>query len=480
MRRTKIVCTLGPASESAGVIQKLVKAGMDVARLNFSHGSYENHAKLMKNIRAASRNEERPVAILQDLQGPKIRFAEIEGGGVELKRGEEICFVPNTTKVSVKNKKVIAVDFADLYEFVEVGQKILLADGLMDVKALAVTKEKVLVKVGNGGFLKSHQGINLPEAKKIINPLTPKDRKDLEFGLKNGVDYVALSFVQTEKDILALRSLIEKIEKKNKTGAKFPTKIIAKIEKRLAVENFDEILKVTDGIMVARGDLGVETPLQDVPLLQKEIIKKCLAAAKPVITATQMLESMIQNPRPTRAEVSDVANAVIDHTDAVMLSAETANGKHPIEAVATMRRIIEDTEVSPYDDLLLESLVRKDLPLDTAVSNVAVRLAKNISADAMLIATISGYTARIVSRYRPELPIIVTAESDKVRRQTALSWGVVPLVLPPCKSVDELINKTVAKASAAGLIKKGHRIVVIGGQPVGKSGNVNLIKVQQL
>ncbi|MBU1166797.1 pyruvate kinase, partial [Patescibacteria group bacterium] len=368
----------------------------------------------------------------------------------------------------------------ELYKYVAAGQKILLADGLMDVRVVEVRKKIIKVKVINGGVVLSHKGINIPESKEVIASLTDKDVRDLEFGIRNGVDYVALSFVQTADDVKVLRRMIKKFSKKYGADHMPPTKIITKIEKRQAIDNFDEILEETDGVMVARGDLGIETPLQDVPLLQKQIIEQCLEAAKPVITATQMLDSMTVNPRPTRAEVSDVANAVIDHTDAVMLSNETAAGKHPVDTVKTMRQIIEDTEESPYDDLVLENLAREDLPIDIAISNVSVRLAKNVRAQGILVATISGYTARVVSRYRPELPIIVTAESDKVKRQLALSWGVVPLILAPCRSVDELINKAVQKAKNNKLVKKNQRLIIIGGQPVGRTGNVNLIKVHQV
>ena len=358
----------------------------------------------------------------------------------------------------------------------------MLDDGLLELKVAKIKGKKIICKVVYGGILFSHKGINIPDAKVRIPSLTVKDIKDLEFGIKNDVDWVAISFVQHAQDITGLRQLITKYEKKY-----FPrrlpserTKIIAKIEKKQAVENFAGILEAADGIMVARGDLGIETPIQNIPLLQKEMIGKSLVAAKPVITATQMLDSMVRHPRPTRAEVTDVANAVIDHTDAVMLSAESATGKYPVKAVEIMSKIINDTEESSYDDLALENITRGGIEIDTAVSSVAARLLKNVGAKAVLVATISGYTARLVSRYRPEKPIIVAAETEKVRRQLALSWGVVPYVVKSCRTVDELITEVVKIAKRERVAKQGDRVIIIGGQPVGKAGNANLIKIHEV
>lgn len=463
------------------MVRRMIQAGMNVARLNFSHGTFTSHKRLMQTIKKEAKELGKTVAILQDLQGPKIRIGDLPEEGIEVGAKEEVILHPiDKPCIPTKKKKCLPVGYSDLYCLVKKGDRIFIDDGLYEIEVTKVSGKIIYTRVVNGGTITGHKGINLPDATKVVSSLTDKDKNDLEFGIKSNVDFVALSFVQTAEDIKELKKLIVKHEKKHGTNRKTGTKIIAKIEKRQAIENIDAILEETDGIMVARGDLGIETPLQDVPLLQKEIIEKCLNASKPVITATQMLNSMIENPRPTRAEVSDVANAVIDHTDAVMLSAESASGRYPVESVQTMKTIIQDTEESPYDDLSLNSLNRTNLPIDVAVSNSAVRLAKNASAHAILIATLSGHTARIVSSYRPELPIIVTAHDDKVIRQLMLSWGIVPQRIPYCKSVDELIDKAVKEALKTKRVKKNERLIIIGGQPVGKSGNVNLIKVHEV
>lgn len=473
MKRTKIVCTIGPASRSVSVLTKMVRAGMDVARLNFSHGTHSDHLELLRNVRKASRIAKRPVAILQDLQGPKIRVGVLPKEGIKLKQGKEVVL---STSRRVGDG-LIPVGYPRFHEVVGKGDPILLDDGQMELTVLAKRGRDIRCKVKAGGVLLSNKGINIPDAKVLIPSLTEKDIDDLEFGIKNKVDLVALSFVQDASDVVKLRRLINKFENKYFGKKVWPTKIIVKIEKKRAVENFSAILAETDGVMVARGDLGIETPIQDVPLIQKDLIKKCLEAAKPVITATQMLDSMSRVPRPTRAEVSDVSNAVIDHTDAVMLSQESATGKYPVETVRTMADIIEDTEESPFDDLIREGINGKDLSIDVAICSAATRLSKSCSASAILVATLSGYTARVVSRYRPELAIVVTAESEKVRRQLCLSWGVVPFVMPKVANVDQLINRGVSKVKRESLLKKGEKMVIIGGQPVGQSGNVNLIKV---
>ena len=459
----------------------MVAAGMNVARLNFSHGSNKNHALLMRNLRIISKKRREPIAIMQDLQGPKIRVGDLPAEGVKIKKGDEVCLNPLVMDYDEKGKR-IPVQYPDLAKVVKKGEHILMDDGLMEMRVLKKQGRNVLCRVIYGGNLFSHKGINLPDTKVVIPSLTKKDIEDLEFGIKNNVDLVAISFVQTVKDIKDLKRLISRFEKKYhpKRRANERTKIVAKIEKKQALVNFDDILKESDGIMVARGDLGIETPIQNIPLVQKEMIGKCLAAAKPVITATQMLESMVRNPRPTRAEVTDVANAVIDHTDAVMLSAETATGKYPVKSVQIMSKIIDDTEESGYDDLILNNVNHGIMPTDKAVSSAATRLARGVGAKAILVATISGYTARIVSRYRPELAIVVTAETERVRRQLALSWGVIPYVVKECKSLDELIKEVVKVAKREKVAKKKDKVIIISGQPVGKAGNVNLIKIHEV
>ncbi|MEW6407594.1 MAG: pyruvate kinase, partial [Patescibacteria group bacterium] len=426
-----------------------------------------------------------------DLQGPRIRVGVVSKEGISLTQGKEVILYPEKilnlkskisnlhlkSKIS-KSQVKISITYANLHKEVKPGDKILLDEGLIQLKVIKVKAKEIYCRVLIGGKIISHKSINIPKSGLKIPAITEKDKQDLEFAIKNDVDWVAMSFVKTTSDILHLKKLIKNLEKKYKI--KKPTLMIAKIEKKEAVDNLDKILKVVDGIMVARGDLGIEMPIEEVPVIQKMIIEKCLAAAKPVITATQMLLSMISNPKPTRAEVSDVANAVIDHTDCVMLSQESAVGKYPVETVKTMSHIISDTEKSPFDDLKISNLLKNGLSIDEATAQSTAQLAAEVKASAILVATISGYTARIVSRFRPELPIIVTADSEKVRRQLALSWGVIPYVMPRCKSIDELINRAVAKAKNKKIIKPGDKIIILGGHPVGKSGNVNLVKIHEV
>jgi len=329
-------------------------------------------------------------------------------------------------------------------------------------------------------LVETHKGINLPETDLSIPTITAKDKKDLEFGIKNNVDMVALSFVRTADDVLSAKKMIDRFSKKFKINKKFPTKVIVKIEKPEAVKNFKQILEATDGVMVARGDLGIEMPADKVPLIQKKIIDKCLQTAKPVIVATQMLDSMIVNPRPTRAEVSDVANAVIDHTDAVMLSGETANGKFPVESVKIMAKIANRTENSRYDDFEFRKIFKGKLMVDDAISSSANLLAKNLKAKAILVASISGYTGRVISRYRPELPILVSTNNEKVRRQLNLSWGVRPFVLTKSDTIEDLIDKAIIYIKKKQWVKKGDKIILISGFPLGKSGTVNWVKIHEI
>lgn len=473
LKRTKIVCTLGPASNNPAIISALIKAGMNVARLNFSHGTYSEHKRLMNAVRSKAAKQAAPVAILQDLQGPKIRVGDLPKEGVALKAGASVVF---STRVK-PGKDMIPVSYPNFHKDVKVGQRLLLADGLMDVRVTRISGLDVHAQVITGGLLTSHKGLNLPETKTSVSAISEKDKKDMSFGVKAGVDMVALSFVRSAKDILELRKLIRAEERKLAKKSTTPIRIIAKIEKREAVENIDEILEVADGIMVARGDLGIEMPAEDVPLIQKSLIERALAAAKPVIVATQMLESMVQNPRPTRAEVSDVANAVIDHTDAVMLSAESATGKYPLQAVETMTRIIRKVESSNYDNLALPA-PQKNTRLEDAVSSVANVLSRNTDAKAVLVTSLTGSAARIVSRYRPELPIFAATTEPRVSRQLACSWGVSSFTLPIMKDVDKLIARAVVDLKKKKWVKKGDSLIVIAGEPTGISGNLNLVEVR--
>lgn len=468
MKRTKIICTIGPASENPKILSELIKNGMNVARLNFSHGSYENHLELMDTIRAAAEKQNKPVAILQDLQGPKIRISKLEQP-VVIKKGQEVVI-----------GKDLGMDF-DVSRSVKKNDRILIEDGLMELKVIKTIPTRagskahgqIVCKVIAGGTVNSHKGVNLPDSTITFPILTSKDLRDLKFGLENDVDYVALSFVRDHKDILNLKRLIDKHLPKSKEAPK----IIAKIERKEAVSNFEAILKAADGIMVARGDLGVEIADSQVPLIQKDLIAKCNRHAKPVIVATQMLDSMIRNPRPTRAEVSDVANSVIDHADAVMLSGETATGKYPVETVVEMRRIIEATESSPYDDMPAMSFEGNILDDYKAslIAGAVLRLAIGVDAGAIIGTTESGYTARFVSRERPSAPILILTDRPKVYRQMALLWGVRPLYvnsLTALKNVEGLLNHFVSQAKSMKLIHKGQKVVLVAGNPLGERMNL--------
>lgn len=471
MKKTKIVCTIGPASQSKVTLTKMIRAGMDVARLNFSHGSYDSHKLIIQNIRAAAQAVGRPIAIMQDLQGPRIRVGEVHVDGIELQRGEAVVFVSEAVinyKLLVTGKeKIIPLGYADLYKFTKPGKHILINDGLIDILVERVKDKFIYGKVEKPGMIFSHKGINLPGVSITAEVITKKDREDLVFGLSQQIDFVALSFVKDASNVLALKKLI---------GNK-PVQIISKIERKEGLDNFDKILEVSDGIMVARGDLGIEIRAADVPLAQKGMIQKCLVVGKPVIVATQMLESMITNPRPTRAEVSDVANAVIDHTDAVMLSGESAFGKFPVEAVAMMADIALKTEQSRYDDVPLHYLKMKHQSIEDAISFVADDLSAQHDVKAIVVSSLSGHAARIVVRHRPDRPVIALTNSEHTLRQLALSWGVQAILLPSCRTLDELIHSSVIALKKRKLVKTGDNIVIVTGQPVARSGGVNLVKL---
>ncbi len=472
-KRTKIVCTLGPATSSKEKIRALIKSGMNVARLNFSHGTQADHARLIRIIRREAKNLNLPIAILQDLQGPKIRVGELPKEGIRLEPGQKIVFT--TGQAALPHK--LPVTYGKLHQDVKPGEKLLFDDGLLSVEVLKVRGRDVECKVIDGGLLMSYKGLNLPESKVSVSSLSSKDKEDLAFGVKQNVDFVALSFVRSAADIKALRRLMSRHQKKS-GKAEAPIKIIAKIEKREALQNIDEIIKVTDGIMVARGDLGIETPAEDVPVEQKKIIIKCLAAAKPVIVATQMLDSMIRNPRPTRAEVSDVANAVIDHADAIMLSGETASGKYPIQAVKIMAKIALETEASLFDDLKESGTIKRSLGTEEAISGVARILAEDVGAKAILITSLTGDSGRLVAAHRPELPIYVATTTARACRQLNLSWNVAPFELPKKTSFEALVKSAFDHLKKTRKIKKGDKVIVIAGESIGRSGGTNLAEVR--
>lgn len=475
-KRTKIVCTIGPASDKQEILESMFKAGMNVCRQNFSHGTHSYHRQLFKRIHLASKRVGEPAAVIGDLQGPKVRVGEMPEAGVEIKIGDKLVL---STAVKKYKNGIVPVTYKNLHKDVGKGDIIMLDDGLLELRVISVIGKKINTEVVVGGPLTSHKGINVPTATLGVPAITEKDKEDIKLAVDMGVDFVALSFVKSAKDIYDLRYIIKDLEKKIKKTDD-PIKIIAKIEKHEAIRNIDEIVEATDGIMIARGDLGIETPAEEVPLVQKSIIEKCLNAAKPVIVATQMLESMTKKPRPTRAEVSDVANAVIDHTDAVMLSGETATGVYPRKTVETMAKIITETEESHYDDMIFKGYLKKLQPIDEAVSRSAQLLATGVGAKLILTASMSGNAGRLVSRYRPELPIFVTTDDNRVMRQLNLSWAVRPFLLPQCRSIEELVDRSIGFMKKNKFAKKGNKIIVIAGEPVGRSGRLNLVEIREV
>jgi len=473
MKRTKIVATIGPSCSSEKILTKMVKAGMNVGRFNFSHGSHSKIKKTIDNLRRVSKKLKIPVAILQDLQGPRIRVGQIDEKGIELIKNEIVVVTSTNQRIKEsKKQKVIPIQYAKLLEVLNISNHILIYDGQVDLKVIKVSQDHLVAKVVRGGFIFSNKGVNIPKMDLKIPIITKKDIVDLKCGLKLGVDYVALSFVGSGKDIKDLKKIIKKFAPKSKVLT------MAKIEREAAVKNIKSIIKEADSIMVARGDLGVEVMEEKVPVIQKDIIKQCLIVGKPVLVATQMLESMIKSQKPTRAEVSDVANAVIDHADAVMLSGETAFGQYPVEAVLVMNRIIERTEKSPYDDMPASYFKEKKLPVTKAISETVFELVKDTKAKAIVAATDSGYTAKMIARYRPETRIMVLVNRPQVERQLTMVWGVYPEMMPVCKSMDELIKKATVLVKKHKLVKKGDMIIIVTGQPVGLSKNMNLVKVQ--
>ncbi|HBY57948.1 MAG TPA: pyruvate kinase [Candidatus Atribacteria bacterium] len=471
MRKTKIVCTIGPASSSYEEIEQLIKNGMDVARLNFSHGNYEEHLQKIKYIRQASLEIGKPIAILQDLGGPKIRIGKIKKEPAFLK--ENSSFILTNREVPGDTQEV-SITFPSLPQKMKKGDRIFLADGTLELKVKELTSNDIICQVVRGGKLNSHKGINIPDISMGISSLTEKDYQDILFGIKNKIDFIGLSFTRNADDVLRAR----KILKENGAEDIF---LIAKIEKKEAVDNLKEIIETSDGIMIARGDLGVEIPLENVPLVQKDIIKKCNLVGKPVITATQMLMSMVSGPRPTRAEVTDVANAILDGTDAIMLSEETAVGNYPLEAVETMNRISLRTERAIDYERILSERSRSVKPTNPdAISHATCQVALDLKAKAIVTFTFSGSTARMVSRYRPPVPIIAVSTQDSTVRRLALSWGVYPFKSDELENTDDMIKKSREVALATGLVKKGDKIIITAGIPFRIPGTTNLLKVETL
>lgn len=490
IRRTKIVCTLGPATSTEERIEALMRAGMDVARINFSHGVQEEHAATIARVRSVAARLNRPVAILQDLQGPKIRTGSLEGGApVFLTDGHRFVI---TTRPVTGNGKMVSTTYADLPKDVKRGDTILLSDGAIELRVTGVVKQDVICEVIHGGSLAEHQGINLPGVAVSAPALTDKDRSDLVFGVEQGVDYIALSFVRRPDDVTEAKDLVEETLRKlpepcapsprelhpSAYAAERTIPVIAKLEKPEAITALDDILRVADGVMVARGDLGVELPLEQVPMIQKDVIAKANERGLPVITATQMLESMVEHPRPTRAEASDVANAILDGTDAVMLSAETAVGKYPVEAVQVMARIACESE--PYcRHGPFEHYDRRRTHAH-AVASAAHILAREAGAHLIAAFTRTGTSAHLISKERPVVPVVAYTPFEQVYRRLALWWGVMPRRSELLGTTEQLISWVDEQLREEGLVQAGDEVVIMGGMPVAGSARTNFVKLQHI
>ncbi len=464
-RKAKIVCTIGPSSSDKKVLALLIKNGMNVARMNFSHGDHETHRQRIELVRELSGIHKKPVAILQDLQGVKIRVGLIEGGAVELKKGTTIRLSPGD---GMGNQREIFISYPLLLKEIRKGDKILLDDGLIQLSVTGRTKNAVLARVAEGGILKDRKGVNLPGVKLSIRSFTDKDEQDLSFGIKMGVDYVAISFVRDADDIRKVKAWLMKRDQ--------AVPIIAKIEKPEALGNIDEILSEVDGIMIARGDLGVEMPPEEVPLIQKGLIEKANKNGKVVITATQMLESMTEHLRPTRAEANDVANAVLDGTDALMLSAETASGKYPVEALKMMDRIVSHTEQMKGTE---SSFIHGDIFAE-ATADAACRAAEDIHAKALVAFTQSGFTARLLSKFRPRVPIVALTPDNDIENRVSLYWGVTPKIMRLPATTDEMVKGIEKALLAERFVKKGDGIVITSSSPLSTQAKTNFMKLHRV
>jgi pyruvate kinase len=472
LRKTKIVCTIGPASETEEKLKELILAGMNVARFNFSHGSHEEHEGKFLRLRRIRINMNMPIATLLDTKGPEIRLRDFKNGKAELVRGQKFTL---TTKEIMGDETHAAISYKDLPKDVKPGTHILIDDGLIGMKVEEVTKTDIICSVENGGFVSNKKGINVPDAELSMPFISEQDRSDIEFGCKLGFDYIACSFTRTAEDILEIRKILDKNASK--------MKVIAKIESTQGVKNIEEILDVVDGVMVARGDLGVEVPMEDVPVIQKRIIKLAQRKSKIVITATQMLDSMMHNPRPTRAETTDVANAIYDGTTAIMLSGETAAGAYPVEAVRIMAKIAERAERDiNYSERRL-ALLKNDqvqATTTTAICHASCDVAEEIGATAIIAVTLSGYTAASLSRLRPMVPIIGCTTNARTACQMNLLFGVVPLIINMEEETEALMTEAVRRADLTGLVKQGDKVVLTAGLPLGTSGKTNLVRVVEI
>src|SRR5690625_3724558 len=466
MRKTKIVCTIGPASESVEILKDLMESGMDVARLNFSHGDFAEHGARIKNIKQAAKEVNKSVAILLDTKGPEIRTGSFKNGEASIKEGDNVSV---SMKDVVGTAERFSVTYGELIDDVHIGSKILLDDGLIELEVIELDQKKneIITKALNSGLIKDKKGVNVPNVKVNLPGMTEEDAKDIEFGIEQEVDFIAPSFIRRQADVIEIKALLEKHDAGH-------IQIIPKIENQEGVDNIKSILEVSDGSMVARGDLGVEIPPEDVPLVQKQLIQKCNEAGKPVITATQMLDSMQRNPRPTRAEASDVANAIFDGIDAIMLSGETAAGDYPVEAVQTMNNIALKAETILDEN---EYAQMSSSTITDGISQSVTLTANNISASAIITPTESGYTARMIAKYRPKVPIIAVTFSEMISRKLALVWGVHPVLGRLASSIDELLDISIDRSLRANLVERGSKVIITAGVPIGTSGTTNLMKI---
>lgn len=470
MRKTKIICTIGPASESEEVLRGLIQAGMNVARFNFSHGTHEEQKIKLSKVIKVSEEMKMPVATLLDTKGPEIRLRDFEGGKVMLEKGQSFTL---TTEEMLGTSEKATITYKNLKNDIKTGMSILIDDGKIAMLVEKITETDIVCRVVNGGPVSNHKGINVPGAILSMPYISDVDREDLIFGAKMGYDFVAASFARCKEDIMQVRALLDEHNSK--------AKIIAKIENMQGIQNLDEILEVSDGIMVARGDMGVEIPLEDVPVLQKQMIKKAVAQGKHVITATQMLESMISNPRPTRAETADVANAIYDGTTAIMLSGESAAGQYPIEAVSTMARIAERTEQDIDYKARLQGMKQdEELNITTAICHATCTTAMDLNAAAIVTVTMSGFTGGMISRFKPNCPIIGCSVNPRVCRQLNLSWGIAPLLINKEENTEDLFESAIRQAEKNGYVKKGDIVVLTAGVPLGISGKTNMLKVMEV
>lgn len=470
MRKTKIICTIGPASESEEKLKELMAAGMNVARFNFSHGTHEEQKRKLTSVLKVSNELGLPIATLLDTKGPEIRLKDFENGRVQLEAGQLFTL---TTEEIMGTRERAAITYQNLKSDVKPGMTILIDDGKIEMTIEKITDTDIVCRVINGGDVSNHKGINVPGAILSMPYIGDADYEDIKFCAQMGYDYLAASFARTKEDILEVRKILDEYNSK--------AKLIAKIENMQGIKNLEEILEVSDGIMVARGDMGVEIPLEEVPVIQKDMIKKAVARGKHVITATQMLESMIGSPRPTRAETADVANAIYDGTTAIMLSGETAAGKYPVEAVKTMARIAERAEQDiDYSGRMKKSAISDRVDITTAISHATCTTAMDLNAAAIITVTMSGFTAGMISRYKPGCPIIGCSVNPRVCRQLNLSWGVTPLLIKKEETADDLFDEASRMAEKAGLVKKGDIVVLTAGIPLGTVGTTNMIRVIEI